>query len=50
MMEGRGVHWQFESLVNTEGFQTAYTPNYGKLAFESLVNTEGFQTSETSIH
>ena len=35
---------QFESLVNTEGFQTAYKFKSFNPPFESLVNTEGFQT------
>ena len=34
----------FESLVNTEGFQTRFIFLVRKLRFESLVNTEGFQT------
>ena len=35
---------QFESLVNTEGFQTEKTLISLPGMFESLVNTEGFQT------
>ena len=35
---------QFESLVNTEGFQTLKVSPMITLSFESLVNTEGFQT------
>ena len=35
---------QFESLVNTEGFQTLCCLQGSYLMFESLVNTEGFQT------
>ena len=35
----------FESLVNTEGFQTAVPARNQTSKFESLVNTEGFQTS-----
>ena len=34
----------FESLVNTEGFQTEAEDVIAALKFESLVNTEGFQT------
>ena len=34
----------FESLVNTEGFQTALVISWRVIKFESLVNTEGFQT------
>ena len=34
----------FESLVNTEGFQTPFPPILILSSFESLVNTEGFQT------
>ena len=34
----------FESLVNTEGFQTGQLTLPTAKAFESLVNTEGFQT------
>ena len=34
----------FESLVNTEGFQTCCKRCYQQGKFESLVNTEGFQT------
>ena len=34
----------FESLVNTEGFQTYIAGVRRKNQFESLVNTEGFQT------
>ena len=39
----------FESLVNTEGFQTgtaSFTPTF---LFESLVNTEGFQTVKEPV-
>ena len=36
----------FESLVNTEGFQTIPLLQSPKEAFESLVNTEGFQTAK----
>ena len=35
---------QFESLVNTEGFQTPHFRRVHIQPFESLVNTEGFQT------
>ena len=35
---------KFESLVNTEGFQTTGSNNRANDMFESLVNTEGFQT------
>ena len=35
----------FESLVNTEGFQTYTRFARDVNSFESLVNTEGFQTS-----
>ena len=35
---------RFESLVNTEGFQTATAKVVDYDSFESLVNTEGFQT------
>ena len=35
----------FESLVNTEGFQTDFTQIFICIQFESLVNTEGFQTA-----
>ena len=35
----------FESLVNTEGFQTEARSERSKELFESLVNTEGFQTA-----
>ena len=35
---------KFESLVNTEGFQTKVHVYIWQLPFESLVNTEGFQT------
>ena len=38
----------FESLVNTEGFQTASDCFYVHAWFESLVNTEGFQTGMAS--
>ena len=38
----------FESLVNTEGFQTCYRVTNEELMFESLVNTEGFQTGMAS--
>ena len=34
----------FESLVNTEGFQTVHMGEIRGRPFESLVNTEGFQT------
>ena len=34
----------FESLVNTEGFQTNVCDFSHEMKFESLVNTEGFQT------
>ena len=34
----------FESLVNTEGFQTIKKGAAHTIWFESLVNTEGFQT------
>ena len=37
---------QFESLVNTEGFQTSPVKKLRRSWFESLVNTEGFQTCE----
>ena len=40
-----GYDMQFESLVNTEGFQTTYRNYPISGQFESLVNTEGFQTS-----
>ena len=36
---------EFESLVNTEGFQTLKSWFSLLLLFESLVNTEGFQTA-----
>ena len=36
----------FESLVNTEGFQTVHMGEIRGRPFESLVNTEGFQTGE----
>ncbi len=35
---------EFESLVNTEGFQTGWNACLREIVFESLVNTEGFQT------
>ena len=35
----------FESLVNTEGFQTSDVGLCRITQFESLVNTEGFQTA-----
>ena len=35
---------RFESLVNTEGFQTKRSCSSDDWVFESLVNTEGFQT------
>ena len=35
---------KFESLVNTEGFQTIRRDESNPISFESLVNTEGFQT------
>ena len=35
---------RFESLVNTEGFQTDDHRSRVDRKFESLVNTEGFQT------
>ena len=38
----------FESLVNTEGFQTKQRRIYSCKPFESLVNTEGFQTIKRS--
>ena len=40
-------HRQFESLVNTEGFQTRDLQRLHRAQFESLVNTEGFQTGIT---
>ena len=39
----------FESLVNTEGFQTLHLWNTNEGLFESLVNTEGFQTTITML-
>ena len=39
----------FESLVNTEGFQTAKPDSLPDFEFESLVNTEGFQTTITML-
>ena len=39
----------FESLVNTEGFQTCSIASKHSIVFESLVNTEGFQTRNTVI-
>ena len=36
----------FESLVNTEGFQTYTNICVIACKFESLVNTEGFQTRQ----
>ena len=39
----------FESLVNTEGFQTETVRRTAGNPFESLVNTEGFQTAGTEI-
>ena len=39
----------FESLVNTEGFQTAVPARNQTSKFESLVNTEGFQTTITML-
>ena len=36
----------FESLVNTEGFQTRKIKCKDSEPFESLVNTEGFQTRQ----
>ena len=39
---------KFESLVNTEGFQTKVHVYIWQLPFESLVNTEGFQTKSDS--
>ena len=39
----------FESLVNTEGFQTKGKPIANREEFESLVNTEGFQTTITML-
>ena len=36
---------RFESLVNTEGFQTQIQTDAQECEFESLVNTEGFQTA-----
>ena len=36
----------FESLVNTEGFQTTNHALTLRDKFESLVNTEGFQTRD----
>ena len=38
----------FESLVNTEGFQTNDANVPCRTLFESLVNTEGFQTKSDS--
>ena len=38
----------FESLVNTEGFQTFKGLRKTTQQFESLVNTEGFQTIKRS--
>ena len=35
---------RFESLVNTEGIQTAVNSSVFLFLFESLVNTEGIQT------
>ena len=40
--------FKFESLVNTEGFQTAKMVGASPDSFESLVNTEGFQTGSTT--
>ena len=37
---------RFESLVNTEGFQTGQRNGKLRRKFESLVNTEGFQTDQ----
>ena len=37
----------FESLVNTEGFQTRRRDGLRETLFESLVNTEGFQTHKS---
>ena len=39
-----GTNLKFESLVNTEGFQTGFIELDHRDEFESLVNTEGFQT------
>ena len=40
---------QFESLVNTEGFQTKVAVINYESTFESLVNTEGFQTKIVKV-
>ena len=45
-MDNRDCGW-FESLVNTEGFQTGRSGELVWRKFESLVNTEGFQTDCT---
>ena len=39
----------FESLVNTEGFQTGQRNGKLRRKFESLVNTEGFQTAPSGV-
>ena len=44
----RELDLRFESLVNTEGFQTQAVWKMTAEAFESLVNTEGFQTTQES--
>ena len=44
-MRGCGCWEWFESLVNTEGFQTKVAVINYESTFESLVNTEGFQTT-----
>ena len=46
-MELRLLMELFESLVNTEGFQTWIWSYINISVFESLVNTEGFQTTGT---
>ena len=38
------MEYAFESLVNTEGFKTAFPSYHTASVFESLVNTEGFKT------
>ena len=45
MDSGYHGYVRFESLVNTEGFQTKPKLHRTDREFESLVNTEGFQTS-----
>ena len=49
MDSGYHGYVRFESLVNTEGFQTKNIEKTKNIEFESLVNTEGFQTPRSIL-